>query len=135
MTSETFARRVFTIAGVYGLLAIVPLFFLEAKMNADFPPPITHPEHYYGFAGVVFVWQILFFFIANNPIRYRTIMIPCMLEKLSLLPAFFILYFQGRFPAFWIPLLIIDLLLGVLFFVAYRRTGKTVSLDPSIERR
>jgi hypothetical protein len=48
-----FAKLVFTIAGVYGILVILPQYFLEAKNGRDFPPPINHPEYYYGFIGVV----------------------------------------------------------------------------------
>lgn len=38
-----FARRVFTVAGVYGILVLVPQYFMEAKVGRDYPPPITHP--------------------------------------------------------------------------------------------
>ena len=126
MAHVTFARRVFIIAGIYGVAVILPMFFLESKMNIDFPPPMNHPEHYYAFAGVTLAWQVLFFFIASDPVRFRKIMIPCMLEKLSLVPAFFILYFRGQFPELWIPLLLIDLVLGSFFFVSYRRTASEV---------
>jgi hypothetical protein len=40
----TFAKRVFLIAGVYGVLVLAPQYFLEARIGRDFPPPITHPE-------------------------------------------------------------------------------------------
>jgi len=45
----TFARRVFTIAGIYGLLVVTPLYLLEDRIGRDQPPPITHPEFFYGF--------------------------------------------------------------------------------------
>lgn len=50
-------------------------------------------------------------------------MIACILEKLSLVPAFCILYFQGRFPQLWLPLLGIDFVFAALFYLAYRKTG------------
>ena len=55
----TFAKWVFTIAGIYGFLVVTPLFFLEKQMA---PPgqAMTNPESYYGFAGVAFAFQILF---------------------------------------------------------------------------
>jgi hypothetical protein len=56
----TFAKRVFFLAGVYGILALTPMYFLEARLGRDFPPPITHPEHFYGFVGVALAWQVLF---------------------------------------------------------------------------
>jgi hypothetical protein len=38
-----FARRVFVAAGVYGLLVVTPLYFLEARIGEQQPPAITHP--------------------------------------------------------------------------------------------
>lgn len=48
----TFARRVFLIAGSYGLVVLLPQYFLESRTGRELPPPITHPEYYYGFLGV-----------------------------------------------------------------------------------
>ena len=114
-----FARRLFWIAGIYGVAAVAPIFFLEAKTGRDYPPPVTHPEHYYGFAGVALAWQIAFFIIARDPLRYRAIMIPSALEKLSFAAAVFVLYAQGRVPALIVGFGAVDLLLGALFLVAY----------------
>src|SRR5438309_516421 len=58
-----FATRVYFIAGIYGLIAVLPNFFLENKNSHDYPPAITHPEYYYGFFGVGLAWQILFILI------------------------------------------------------------------------
>jgi hypothetical protein len=41
-----FARRVFLLAGAGGVLMIVPPFFLETKMAADYPPSINQPEYF-----------------------------------------------------------------------------------------
>ena len=117
-----FARIVFLIAGLYGILVTLPLFFMEGRMNTDYPPSITHPEYYYSFAGIVVVCQLLFLAIAWNPIQYRVMMVFGIFEKLSLIPAFVILFPQGRFPLHWIPMIIIDLTLSVLFFASYRQT-------------
>jgi len=117
-----FARVVFWAAAIYGVLVTFPLYFGEQTLAAQYPPAVTHPEYYYSFVGVTLVWQILFVFIALNPERHCTIMIPCVIEKLSLFPTFFILSPQGRFPHLWVPLMIIDLFFGVLFFVAFKKT-------------
>ena len=63
----TFARRVFLIAGIYGLIVLLPQYVLEEKNGRDFPPAITHPEYYYGFIGVGVAWQIAFLVIASDP--------------------------------------------------------------------
>jgi hypothetical protein len=78
-----FSRRVFVAAGIWGLLVVFPLYFLEAKINQQQPPPITHPEYYYGFIGVTLAWQILYLAIARNPVKYRTIILIAILAKLS----------------------------------------------------
>ena len=122
-----FARRVFLIAGIYGLIVVLPLYFLEAKTGRDYPPPITHPEYYYGFIGVTAAWQILYLLVSTNPIRYRPVMIPPMLAKGSFVIAVTLLYLQERVPLTMLGASMIDLLLLILFFVAYLRTPKLVA--------
>ena len=66
-----FAKRVFTIAGIYGLVVLLPLYALERQLGEQRPPPITHPEFYYGFVGVGVAWQLAFLIIGREPERYR----------------------------------------------------------------
>ncbi len=123
-----FAKRVFFIAAIYGVIGLVPQYFMEAKIGRDFPPPITHPEHFYGFIGVALAWQIFFFLIARDPVRYRGAMIPAILEKVAFGAAAMALYAQGRLA---VPVLgagIIDLIFAALFWVAWRATPN-VSAD------
>jgi hypothetical protein len=117
-----FARLVFRIAGVYGLLVLPPQYFLEGKVGRDFPPPVTHPEFYYGFIGVAIVWQLLFLVLSGDPVRYRPLMVVAALEKLSFVIAVFVLYAQGRVPTLMLFFALIDLLFGVLFVWAYKQT-------------
>ena len=70
-----FARWTFGGAGVYGLLAILPLYFLEDRIAQDTPPAVTHPEFYYGFVGLGLAWQMAFLGIASDPARYRLMML------------------------------------------------------------
>ncbi len=118
-----FARLVFLIAGIYGLIVLLPMYFLEEKTGRDFPPPITHPEFYYGFVGVAVAWQIVFLILSRNPIRYRPIMIPAILEKAVFgIPAV-VLFSQQRISTFTLAAGLIDSLLGVLFIAAYLKTA------------
>jgi len=119
-----FARRLFLIAGIYGLIVLLPQYFLEAKNGRDFPPPITHPEYYYGFIGVGLAWQVLFLIIAQDPVRYRAAMIPAVLEKATFGIAAVILFLTGRLSPVTLGFGILDLILGALFIVAYTRTKK-----------
>jgi hypothetical protein len=118
-----FARRVFTIAAVYGILVLAPQYFMEDRVGRDFPPPITHPEHYYGFIGIALAWQVLFLVIGRDPIRYRPAMIPAVLEKLAFGLPSIVLYLQGRLSAYILGAGLLDLVLGVLFVLSYRATA------------
>ncbi len=117
-----FARILFTVAGVYGILVLLPQYFLEEKTGLDNPPPINHPEYYYGFVGVALAWQVAFLIIARDPVRYRRIMIPSVLEKAGFGVACIILYLQNRLATMTLGFGILDLILGALFLVAYLKT-------------
>ena len=117
-----FARVVFLVAGIYGLIVLLPQYFLEAKVGLDSPPPITHPEFYYGFVGLALSWQLVFVLIARDPMRYRPIMPISILEKLVYAVPVLILYSLGKaHPSILGPALI-DPLLGLLFVIAYVKT-------------
>ena len=119
-----FAKRVFLIAGIYGLIVVLPMYLLEAKTGRDFPPGITHPEYYYGFIGVTVAWQILFITLSKDPIRYRLMMIPAILEKVSFGLAIIVLFRQERVSIFILAAALVDLCLGVLFVISYLKTSK-----------
>jgi len=120
---DRFARRVYTVAGIYGLIVMLPQYFLEDRIGRDAPPPITHPEHFYGFIGVVVAWQIAFLVIARDPARFRPLMPVTVLEKLAFAVPVILLYRDGRVASAILPFAAIDLVLGLLFFLSYRRTA------------
>ncbi len=119
-----FAKRVFLVAGIYGLIVILPLYFLEEKIERDLPPAITHLEYYYGFIGVTLAWQILFLILAQDPVRYRAIMIPAVLEKASYVIAVTTLFLLGRVSIYMLGSGMVDLIFGALFLLAYAKTKK-----------
>lgn len=121
--STRFAKIVYTVAGVYGLIALLPQYFLEDKTGRDYPPAITHPEYYYGFIGVAVAWQVLFLILARDPIRFRPMMIPSVLEKASFGIAVALLFMTGRVGPLMLAAGIIDLILGTLFAISYAKTG------------
>ncbi|HMP53097.1 MAG TPA: hypothetical protein PKD05_16220, partial [Candidatus Melainabacteria bacterium] len=91
-----FAKIVFLLAGIYGLVVIAPLYFLEGAVVAQSGKVVNHPEFYYGFAGVTLAWQIGFLLISTDPVRYRLLMFAACIEKLSFVAAIAVLYAQGR---------------------------------------
>lgn len=119
-----FAKIVYTVAGIYGLLVLLPQYFLEAKTGRDYPPPVTHPEYFYGFVGVGLAWQVLFLILARDPVRYRPLMIPTILEKAGFGIAAIVLYMMSRLAVPMLGAAIIDLILGALFALAYAKTAK-----------
>lgn len=120
-----FAKYTFYAAGIYGLIALLPQYFLEEKTNRDFPPAITHPEYFYGFVSVAVAFQVVFLLIANNPVRYRPLMLlSALLEKFPFVIAIYTLYAFGRVHLVMVGLATIDLIFGLLFIVSFLKTKK-----------
>jgi hypothetical protein len=117
-----FAKIVFWIAGIWGLVVITPLYFMFNLIGQKDPPPITHPGFFYGFVGCALAWQVAFCFIATDPARYRHLMIPSVLEKVTYAGAVIILVAQGRMHFSDLVFGGTDALLGLLFVIAYFRT-------------
>jgi hypothetical protein len=122
-----FARRVFTWSGIYGLVALVPMYAIERQLGIQYPPAITHPEFYYGFAGVALAWQIAFLVIGRDPARLRPLMIPAVIEKLGYGVAVLVLVALGRTAPPMAVTAVVDLGLAVLFAMAYVRTRGAAS--------
>ncbi len=131
--NEIFARRVFVAAGVYGLLLTLPQLFLESLTSRLFPPAISHPEFYYGFVGTLLAWQVAFLIIGQDPVRYRPLMLAAVIEKKIFGAAVPILYVQGRVGAPTLAFAVADLLLGFLFFQAWRLTKGKGRPEPAPE--
>jgi hypothetical protein len=117
-----FARTVYRIAAAYGFVSLVPLYFLLDKVGRDAPPPVTHPEFYFGFLGVTFLWQIVFTLIAKEPLRYRSLMLITILEKF-VYTAPVVLLLDGRVNGNIMRSSLVDPIFGVLFVIAYLRTA------------
>ena len=119
-----FARRAFRLAGIYGIVVLIPQYFMENKIGHDFPPPITHPEQFYGFIGVALAWQVVFLILSRDPIRYRILMLPAILEKLAFGFACVVLYAQGRLSSIILAVGTVDLILAALFLFSFLATAR-----------
>lgn len=115
-----FARRVFLAAGSYGLVVLLPQYFLEAQIGRDYPPPITHPEHFYGFIGLAVAWQLAFLLIASDVARFRALMPIAAAEKAAFAIPTVVLFALGRVAAATTVVAGIDAVLGLLFLAAWR---------------
>jgi hypothetical protein len=130
-----FARRVFTVAGIYGLIVMVPQYFLAARISRDTPPAITHLEYFYGFVGLAVAWQFVFLLIGRDPERYHQLMLPAVLEKLAFGVPVILLYAQGQLPGSVLFFGLLDLTLGALFVASWRATAGGSDAVPTLRTR
>lgn len=118
-----FAKIVFTLAGIWGIVVVTPLFFLVDVTGRPYPPPTSYPQFFYGFFVVAIAWQLAFLMIGSNPARFRPLMIPSMVEKFGFVVTVAILHHQGRINSTDASVAIPDLLLGILFVAAFAKTA------------
>jgi hypothetical protein len=118
-----FAKVVFWIAGIWGFLVLTPLYFMFDVIGRQDPPAITHPGFFYGFISVGLAWQIAFLFIAGDPVRFRPMMVPSVIEKFGYAATLLVLYSQQRIHPSDLVFAGVDALLGVLFLLAFFRTS------------
>jgi hypothetical protein len=114
-----FAVWWFRIAGVYGLVVTLALYFREPA-----GAPLTHPEFYYGFAGAAAVMQLAYLLVSTDPVRYRPVMLLGILSKLSFAIPCALLYAHGRMGADMLIFAAIDLALAAGFAVAWAGTRR-----------
>ena len=119
-----FARIVFIAAGVWGIVVLAPLYFLVDLTGRQYPAPTDYPQFFYGFLSVAMAWQIAFLVIGSSPARFRPLMIPSIVEKLGHVTGVAVLIGQGRLSVADATAAAPDLLLGVLFLVAFAVTPK-----------
>jgi hypothetical protein len=117
-----FAKAVFWVAAIWGFLILTPLYFMFDLIGRQDPPAITHPGFYYGFVGAAPVWQIAFLVIASDPMRFRPMMVPAVLEKFTYGITLLVLFSQRRLHPSDLVFGVVDMLLGILFIVAFLKT-------------
>jgi hypothetical protein len=119
MIKDRFSSIVFLVAGIYGLMVLLPGFFSEKMLGEKMPPAITHPEFFYGFFGVAIAWQVAFLIISRDPERFWPIIPAAILEKVAYCFACAVLFALGRIS----PVVALggagDFILGTLFTVSY----------------
>jgi len=114
-----FAKIVFLIAGIQGSLILTPLYFMEGLVGRQTPPAITHPEYFYGFVGVGLAWQFLFLVLSTDPVRYRPMILPSILEKVAYGMGLIVLYVHGRLALSTLAIGSVDWIFAFLFLAAY----------------
>ena len=116
---EKFARRIYFGAAAYG----IPVLALAYLQSVPDPWHLTH----LGFVGTALVFQGVFLVIARDPRRFEPLMPVTVFEKLCFgVPA---VTFYARGQAEMAVALFggIDLLLAVLFVLAWRRMSRATA--------
>ena len=122
-----FAKIVFLTAGVWGIVVVTPLYFLHDVTGQPYAAPTLYPHFFYGFLSVTMAWQIAFLVIGSNPVRFRPLMVPSIVEKAGYVIAVAVLYSHGRVSAAEASTAVPDCLLGLLFVAAFVKTGGLVT--------
>ena len=118
------AKVVFRVAGLWGIAVLTPLYFLVDLTGRQYQAPTNYPQFFYGFLSVAMAWQIAFLVIGSNPARFRPLMIPSILERLGHVAGVAVLYGHGRLSVADATAAVPDLLLAVLFLLAFTMTRK-----------
>ena len=121
----SFAKVVFIGAGVWGILVLAPLYFLVDISGKPWPPPANYPHFFYGFISVAMAWQLAFLIIGTDPVRFRPLMLPAIIEKLGHVTTVGILYARGRIGQADAATALPDVVLGILFVAAFASSAAT----------
>ena len=120
--SVRFAKVVFIGAGLWGIVVLTPLFFLRDVTGRAYASPTEYPHFFYGFFSIAMAWQIAFLMIGSDPVRFRPLMIPSMIEKFGFVTIAAVLYSRAAISLADASVAVPDLLLGALFVAAFART-------------
>ena len=113
--ASKFPSRMFRWAAIYGVVVLLPLYLT--------PLPKPGAEVFLGFVGLALVFQGVFWTIGGDPAKYRALIPYAVLEKLVFGVPALSLYLQAYPVAPPVAVFAtIDLLLGLGFFLAWRRT-------------
>lgn len=117
----TFAKWLFRLAFVWGVLAVTPLFFME---QTDLGAAASGPARsfYYGFASVALAWQVVYLLIGLDPARYRPMMLVGAAGKVGFGAAVCWLWLMGALDSAMLASGVIDLCLAALFAAAFVAT-------------
>src|SRR5260370_20969371 len=95
---------------------------MEGRIGRETPPAITHPEYFYGLLGAGMSWQILFLLLSKDPLRYRAMILPSVLEKISYGIVLVILFAHHRLPLSVLTIGSVDWIFAALFIAAHVAT-------------
>jgi len=113
------ARWLFRGAAIYGLIILLPFYFLERQVAAP-AASLDHPIYYYGFVGAAAAWQTVYWTIGGDPVGYRAFMPLAAVAKFGFWIPSLILWLNGRIPTSTFAVTNGDLILGIAFVLVWR---------------
>ena len=116
MTAPRWVSLWYRGAAIYGLLVLLPQYLIA--------PPAGGEVNFYGFVGTATAFQLVFWVIGGDPVRYRALMPVSVIEKLAFGVPCALLFAAGKAPALTFGAGMIDLALGVGFLLAWRATPR-----------
>lgn len=111
------ATWVFGIAGIYGLLVVIPLYW--PRPSAE---PGVQTLYRYGFAGAAAATEFLYLVIATDVRRFRPLMLVGVFSKASFAIPALMLVFNGRLDRATSLAAVIDAGWGVAFLFCWLQT-------------
>jgi hypothetical protein len=126
-----FARVVFIAGGVWGIAALAPFYWLVDISGRHYTAPMDYPQFFWGFFSVALTWQFAFLLIGSNPVRFRPLMLPAIVEKFGFIVTLALLLGRGRISAADAVAAIPDTVVGLLFIAAFAATSSET--DPTLQ--
>lgn len=108
-----FASRLFRIAAIYGVIVLLPLYFVAI--------PDPHRLTLVGFAGVTLVFQGLFWIIARDPLRFLPLVALSVFEKLAFGVPAIAFWARGQTDGLTAAFGAVDLVMSAAFALAFIR--------------
>lgn len=119
----TWTKWPFIVSGTYDvLLAVAFLFFSGVIFHAAGVTPPNHPGYVQFPALMLLTFGAMFFQIARDPVRYRSMMPYGMALKAAYSATVFYYALTWGVPFMWVPFAWADLAFLILFGAAYRAT-------------
>ena len=129
-----FAKIVFQAAGIWGVVILCPLYFMSGAIGHRDPRAISHLGYYFGFLNVTLAWQLAFFILAKDPLRFRPMIIASIAEKAFYCASIIVLCSLRLVTKAESMTALPDLVFAVLFTMAYGRTKPNASFVTPLAR-
>jgi hypothetical protein len=123
-----FAKVVFIAGGVWGIAALAPFYWLVDISGRRYAAPVDYPQFFWGFFSVALAWQLAFLLIGSNPLRFRPLMVPAIVEKFGFIVTLAVLLSHGRITSADALAAIPDAVVGLSFIAAFAATSSEARL-------